>query len=206
MVLTAAPLHLGLDLDNTLVGYDAVFLAAALELALVPGGFRGDKAAVRAAVRTRPEGERQWQRLQAEVYAHRMDQARPMPGAQAFLARCRNHGIALSIVSHKTRHAAADPGKADLRALALDWLGDHGLLDPTRFGLDARRVHFTDTRAEKLRCIAELGCTDFVDDLPEVLADPAFPLGVRRFLFAPPDRGWNALWQELAPRLSEVSC
>jgi hypothetical protein len=33
-----------------------------------------------------------------------------------------------------------------------------------------------------------MGCTHFIDDLPEFLAEPAFPPDVRRILFDPGDR------------------
>ncbi len=190
----AAPaLHLGLDLDNTLVDYRRVFRATAREWGLIPAAADADKTAIRERLRRRPGGEALWRRLQAEVYAGRLQQARLMPGAAAFLRRCRERGVRLSIVSHKTRWAAADPRRRDLRVLALAWLERRGLLDPGRYGLDRTRVHFTDTRAEKLRRIAELGCTDFVDDLPEVLADPAFPPGVRPHLLRPGAGGWRDL-------------
>jgi hypothetical protein len=45
-------------------------------------------------------------------------------------------------------------------------------------------VYFEDDRAHKLARIAALDCTHFVDDLEEVFADPHFPAGVRRILFA----------------------
>jgi hypothetical protein len=205
MVASTPALHLGVDLDNTLVSYDRVFLDAARAWGLVGERFRGHRIALRAAIRALPDGELRWQRLQAEVYAHRMQQARLMPGAAAFLARCRRHGVAVSIVSHKTRHAAADPQRVDLRALALDWLRDQGLLDPARFGLDPQRVHFADSRADKLRRIAELGCTDFVDDLPELLADPNFPRGVRSHLLTPAGADWEHLWTDLCERLQAAA-
>ena len=34
------------------------------------------------------------------------------------------------------------------------------------------------TLAEKLQRIAQQGCTHFLDDLPELLAEPGFPAGV----------------------------
>jgi hypothetical protein len=202
MVITPCP-HLGLDLDNTLINYDQVFLAAARAAGLLEDPQPASRVALRTLIRAQPDGERRWQQLQAEVYARRLDQAQVMPGAREFLGRCHHHRVALSIVSHKTRHAAADPGRTDLRALALDWLEAQGLLDPERFGLTRERVHFTDTRPEKLHRIAALDCTHFVDDLPELLADPAFPLGVQRLLFAPPERNWQHLWQTLQTWLAQ---
>ena len=54
--------------------------------------------------------------------------------------------------------------------------GDHGI------GL--ADVYFESTRAEKLKRIAALSLTHFIDDLEEVLTDPDFPPNVERILFA----------------------
>ena len=47
------------------------------------------------------------------------------------------------------------------------------------------RVYFECTLGAKLARIGSLGCTAFVDDLPELLGEPAFPRGIRRVLFDP---------------------
>jgi hypothetical protein len=49
-------------------------------------------------------------------------------------------------------------------------------------------VFFEETLAGKLARIGALRCTAFIDDLPELLAEPAFPIGVRRVLFDPARR------------------
>jgi len=51
-------------------------------------------------------------------------------------------------------------------------------------GLSRSDVFWELTRAAKLGRIAERGCTHFIDDLPEVLSEPAFPK-VERILFDP---------------------
>jgi hypothetical protein len=58
-----------------------------------------------------------------------------------------------------------------------------GLLDGGH-GIARRDVYFESTRAEKLKRIAALTLTHFIDDLEEVLTDPDFPPGVERILFA----------------------
>ena len=77
--------------------------------------------------------------------------------------------------SHKTQFGERGPA-VDLRAAAHHWLATHSI------SLD---VYFEPTRAEKLARICALGCSIFIDDLVEVLADPAFPPGVERILFDP---------------------
>jgi hypothetical protein len=49
-------------------------------------------------------------------------------------------------------------------------------------------VFFELTADAKAARAAVLGCDLFVDDLPEILAMPGFPMGMRRVLFDPDDR------------------
>jgi hypothetical protein len=69
-------------------------------------------------------------------------------------------------------------------------------------------VFLEDSKAGKFARIKALGCTHFVDDLPEFLSDPQFPAGVERLLFAPagaqprgPEVTPCASWAEIAGRL-----
>ena len=178
-----APL-VGLDLDNTLARFDVVLLEAGEELGCLPRGFRGGKRAVRDHIRSLPDGERRWQEVQALIYGRRMHRAEVYPGVADFLLHCRTAGPALVVVSHKTARARRDPD-TDLRRAALDWLAANGLIDTAGSPLTRRDVYFEDTRQAKLRRIERLGCTHFVDDLAEVFADPGFPAGTARLLFAP---------------------
>jgi hypothetical protein len=197
-------MRLGIDFDNTIICYDEVFAAAARSRGWIGGGCTGTKKQVRDAVRLLDEGEAKWQMLQAEVYAKRMAEASPFPGVLAFLqaARARNWG--LFIVSHKTRHSAFDPHKTDLRAVAIDWMERHRLLDPEVYGLSRERVFFADTREEKVARIAALECTAFIDDLQEVFEHADFPSATQRILFSPdsepqPNGSLTSLhsWQEI---------
>lgn len=174
---------IGLDLDNTLVDYGGLFLAAAQRLGLAGPEAPQDKTALRDWLRRRPGGEENWQRVQAAVYGPGLAQARPFAGADAFLARAAAAGYRLAVVSHKTRFAAKGEGE-DLHAVARDWLRERGWMGPGA-PLAEDRVHFEATRAAKVARIRLLGCAAFVDDLPEVLTHPDFPAGVLRLLFAP---------------------
>ena len=44
-------MHLGVDLDNTVICYDEVFLLGALELKLIPIGWEGNRIQVRNYIR-----------------------------------------------------------------------------------------------------------------------------------------------------------
>lgn len=173
----------GLDFDNTIVCYDGVFHRAAVEQGLVPADIDQDKGSVRDYLR-QVGREEDWTRLQGYVYGAGIGAARPFPGVFAFLAACVEHGSDVRVVSHKTRRPIlGEP--FDLHAAASGWLESNGFFDTPRTGLSPDRVSFELTKAAKCARIASVGCHYFVDDLPELLCDPAFPAGVTRILFNP---------------------
>ena len=56
-------------------------------------------------------------------------------------------------------------------------------------------AYFELTKQAKLQRIATLGCTHYIDDLPEILSEPEFPSNVVRLLFDPGnDHGDNTLF------------
>jgi hypothetical protein len=160
----ASRLRIGIDFDNTIIAYDDVFRAAAEAGGLIAPGFSGNKQAVRDAIRLLPGGELAWQRLQGQVYG-------------------KGIGGAVVVVSHKTEYGHFDPDHVNLRQAALDWMAGRGLLGGGH-GITLADVYFESTRAEKLKRIAALLLTHFIDDLEEVLSDPDFPPDVERILFA----------------------
>lgn len=180
--MTLAGAHIGVDFDNTLIRYDQVFCDVGRARGLLPADFCGDKRAVRAYVQAQPGGQPQWTALQAAVYGPGVADAKPADGAAAFLRVCRQAGIPVAIVSHKTEYAAADPGGVNLRDMARAWIIRHGLTDPEQGGVNSAAVFFEDTRAAKIARIKALGCTHFIDDLEEVFREPEFPADVRRYL------------------------
>jgi len=174
---------IGVDLDNTIVRYDELLWAEALRRNLIPPSVSPSKQAVRDWLRRSGQEER-WTELQGCVYGPRMGDASPFPGALEFFHRCRRSGIPICIISHRTRFPyRGEP--YDLHQAARDWLAAHGICDPPGIGLDRGRVHLELTKEAKLARIAETGCSHFIDDLAELLADPAFPHGVRKILFDP---------------------
>ncbi len=177
-------MRIGIDFDNTLAGYDRLFLRVAKEWRLLPEDFAGGKREIRDAVRRLADGEATWTRLQAEVYGRRMSEAELLDGASDFLRRCREGGIEAVVVSHKTRHAAADPGGVDLHHASLTWMAANGFFEADGLGLAPGRVFFEATRHAKCERIAALNCSHFIDDLEEVFREPAFPEGVERLLLA----------------------
>ena len=180
-------MRIGIDFDNTIAGYDDVFRATASDQGWVPDGFSGTKRAVRDAVRRLDDGETKWQVLQGMVYGRRMGEARMIDGVGAFLASCTAKGLAVFIISHKTRTANHDPQRVDLRRAATEWMTAQEVIAPGRYGVPPENVFFESTRADKLARIAGTGCTHFIDDLEEVFGEPDFPDNVERVLLAAGD-------------------
>lgn len=173
-------MRIGVDFDNTIASYDATFRSVASEWGVLPVDFIGGKHQVREAIRTLPDGETAWMRLQGRVYGHYMPRAEPMPGVREFLIRAKAAGAELMVVSHKTQFGHFDPDRVDLRQAALTWLEANGFLEL----IPRRNVFFETTRAEKVARIAALEMDAFVDDLEEVFREPGFPGDVEACLFA----------------------
>jgi hypothetical protein len=73
----------------------------------------------------------------------------------------------------------------DLRRAARGWMESKNFFGANGCGLSPESVFFEATRAGKVDTIRALGCTHFIDDLAEVFAEPNFPPGVSKLLFAP---------------------
>jgi hypothetical protein len=178
-------MRVGIDFDNTIVTYDDVFSRAAVEFADIPPGVGRQKRDIRDYLRSLPDGELTWQRLQGHVYGKGIAGAKMFDGVGRFLRRCRAEGAEIVIVSHKTEFGHHDPDRVNLRDAARGWMATHGFFADGGYGIPPANLYFETTRAEKLQRIASLDCTCFIDDLEEVLDDPDFPAGVTRILFSP---------------------
>jgi len=175
----------GLDFDNTIVCYDRLFHQLAAERGLIPPGLPATKQTVRDFLRTAGR-EADWTELQGTAYGPRITAAESFPGVKEFLARCRAAGVRVAVVSHKSRRPYRGAGH-DLHAAAHAFLAAHGFYESSDTGLSPDRVFLEETLAAKLGRVGSLGCAAFVDDLPEVLTEPAFPAGVGKVLFDPAD-------------------
>jgi len=175
-------MRIGIDFDNTLVSYDALFHRVALDQRVIPNDLARTKVAVRDYLR-RIGQEPVWTEMQGTVYGARMDEAQAYPGAIEFLRWASSAGIELCIVSHKTRHPFIGP-KHDLHDAARRWVERH-LAGTSRPLIAPADVFFELTKDEKLSRIAAIGCAYYIDDLPEILLAPGFPSQVRRILFDP---------------------
>lgn len=174
---------IGIDFDNTLVCYDEVFRALAVCRGLAPADVTATKQGVRDHLR-RSGQEDAWTALQGYVYGVAIHDAPPFPGALEFFTRCKEAGVQICVISHKTRYPVAGP-RYDLHQGAQVWLERHGFYEFGRTGLRGEHVFFEPTRQRKLRRIAERTCSHFIDDMPECLLDVEFPAHVARILLDP---------------------
>lgn len=194
---------LGFDFDNTLISYDRLFHRVALDAALIPESVAVHKNAVRNFLREQGR-EDEWTRLQGAVYGGRILEAEPFPGMRDVVARLSSSNVPMCIVSHKTRTPyLGEP--LDLHSAARSWLAKQGFHDPDGLAWREDQVFFEVTKEAKIVRIVQLGCTHYVDDLPEILE--MLPDGVQKILFAPngsreSDSSWRTMrsWEEL-PRL-----
>ena len=210
-----------LDFDNTLIEYDHVFYGLARERGLVPDGLEPLKSAVRDYVRSRHE-DLAWHGLQAEVYGPLIHRGRMMAGAREFVRLCRDRGVDLVVVSHKSRFASHvdQPPSAesiDLRAAALGWMRENGFfLSLAEGGLhfSPDDIFFESTRQAKVERINALGCDILVDDLSEVLAHRDLRADLERIWFNRQGQcsedfhccgGWAGIAEYLFPPLPSLN-
>lgn len=191
---------LGFDFDNTLICYDQLFRQVALDKLLIPVETLPQKNAVRDYLRDVGQ-EDEWTRLQGEVYGGRILEAEPYPGVLSALQGLADAGTSMRIVSHKTKTPyIGEPW--DLHAAARSWLEKYRFRDADGFRFASDHVFFEITKQEKIQRIVDLGCTHYIDDLPEIL--DMLPDHVERILFAPGERPpmspqWKLMtrWEQL---------
>ena len=175
-------MRIGIDFDNTIVSYDALFHKVAIEKELVPSDLPKTKLAVRDYL-VKNDSEPVWTELQGFVYGTKMGDAKAYPFAFEFMKFARDKGISLAIISHKTKHPFLGP-KYDLHKAARGWVANK-LMDGATNLIEPDDVFFEATKKEKIARIAHIGCDYFIDDLPEILSMPGFPKNLKRILFDP---------------------
>ena len=113
---------IGVDFDNTIVTYDNLIHKVAVERGLISPKAIKSKKHIRGNIRQLPNGEIEWQRLQAAVYGPRMEEAKLIDGIQRFFQSCRYHRAKVYVISHKTEFAKMDMTETNLRGAALAWM------------------------------------------------------------------------------------
>ena len=171
---------IGIDFDNTIVCYDQAILKLSHEIPGLPPELPRTKLALRDFFRQQ-DREPEWTAFQGALYGPGMRYAEPFEGAIATMRWIQEVGHKLVVVSHRSLRPYAGP-LYDLHGAAKEWVEQH-LAGIGLFGHES--VWFRETRTQKIQTIARLGCNIFLDDLPEVLRDPAFPSSTLGILFDP---------------------
>ena len=160
-------IKLGIDFDNTLITYDLLFKKAALEKNLIPINFPESKSLIRNYLREKGL-EKLFTILQGEVYGSRIFEATQSEGMYDSLTKAKNNGIELFIISHKTKTPYEGP-KYNLHNAASNWLEKNLFFEKSGINIPRKNVYFEVTKTNKIKRIESLGCTHFIDDLPEIL-------------------------------------
>lgn len=191
---------LGLDFDNTLVCYDKLFHQLALEKNLIKESIPKNKKAIRDYLNNQGQDE-EFTRLQGEVYGLRILEASPCDGMIEALRNARSENIKIVIISHKTKKPYLGPAY-DLHKAAWDWLEKNGFFDPNTLGWDSHQVYFEESKESKINRICSLGCTHYVDDLPQILE--LLPNNINKILYDPKNQHQQSYLN--GNRLTEWQC
>ena len=177
-------MKIGIDLDNTLICYDEVFKQYGEELGMLPQCIKPNRSEIRAYIRNQIGGEKEWQKLQGQVYGRGLLNAKLFPGVHRFLWRCRQRGITVEIISHKTDYGHFDASHTSLPQAAIAFLIKTGIYTGDSSSL-IKEVSFFPTREEKIRAIAGKNFAWFIDDLPKIYDSPKFPRITNKLGFDP---------------------
>lgn len=176
---------IGVDFDNTIVSYDKLIFTIALERGFISKNIRRNKKAIRDSIRQLPNGEEEWQRLQAILYGSMMGEATMARGIKTFFKLGKRNKASIYIISHKTEYAVFDESRTNLRAAAMEWMKTHRFFEKKGLGLSTQDVFFASNRQEKIRHIRQLRCRYFIDDLEETFLEDSFPINVEKILYTP---------------------
>ncbi|NBU98384.1 MAG: phosphotransferase enzyme domain protein, partial [Spirochaetia bacterium] len=99
---------IGIDFDNTIANYDSVFTFIGKEKNIISDDWSGNKKELRNLIRSRENGDIEWQKIQGKVYGKFMHKAELFHGFSEFLILCRLRNIKIYIVSHKTEYGHFD--------------------------------------------------------------------------------------------------
>ena len=178
-------LRIGIDFDNTMACYDQAFAEVAALMGFQSGHEVATKVIVKQIIQNSPGGDLLWQRLQGQVYGRHMLLAKVFAGVHEFICLAKMRGHEVFVVSHKTEFGHFDEEQVSLRGQAVLWLEKNKFFNANQLYLKKENVFFESTREDKIQRIHDLACTHFIDDLPEVFAEPQFPDHIQKILFSP---------------------
>ena len=178
-------MKIGFDFDNTIVSYDRLFYDIAIEQSFISkeDGIAMNKNAVRNFLRAK-DMEEQWIWMQGYGYGHEILKAKAFDGAIDVIRALHLAGHELFIISHKTQFPFRGE-RYDLHASARQWIKKYLVHKDGSEIFDENHAFFNPTKAQKVRRIGQCDCQIFLDDLPEILGDDAFPQKTLGILFDP---------------------
>jgi hypothetical protein len=174
-------MKVGIDLDNTIVDYDAIFQRLANELGNFSGYTLSGKESISNYLRSNNR-EREWTQMQGLVYGQQMYEAKIADGFKEAILSCASLINEIVIISHRTYHPAAG-GNFDLHKAAQDWIEKNIRLDPELSEIKLS-VIFETTLENKIKSISDQDVSIFIDDHIGVLSDKFFPISVKRIHYS----------------------
>jgi len=126
--------------------------------------------------RTQRNYQEEWKTVQEWLYTDGLNHATVNVGAWKLFEKLRGQNAELFIVSHKTPESAIN--KIDLIEPARIWIKENLSNVPE---LGTNNIFFEESRIAKVKRIALLGLTHFVDDLLEVFQEENFPQNTKSF-------------------------
>ena len=185
----------GLDFDNTIVSYDALFHKVSVEQNLINSDFDINKIKIRDYLRSINK-EDVWTKMQGYVYGFRMQEADAFPFVKDFFNKVIGSEHKIYIVSHKTRFPFLGE-KYDLHNAAKNWIKNN-LISNNLPQFTLEDCFFESTKDEKVKKIQDLKCDIYIDDLPEILENQYFPENCKKILFDPENNYQENLYKNIS--------
>ena len=175
-----ATMLIGFDFDNTIACYDRAIARLAGETFDLPDDVPRTKVGLRDYLRQQGR-ELEWTAFQGELYGPGMCYAEPFEGAIETMIHLKSCAHEMVIVSHRSLKPYAGPPH-NLHQAAREWI-ETRLCKHDLFSDGS--IYFLETREAKVAKINQLDCNLFLDDLPQVLDEPGFPVKTLGILFNP---------------------
>jgi hypothetical protein len=172
-------MHIGIDIDNTIIDYHTLFFQGAKTYNLILPPNETHKIFVKKEIVKLPDGENKWTKLQGYIYGSQIEKAKLSNGFTAFLKVCKRKKVKISLISHKSKYTKRGR-KINLHKKAMLFLKNRNLLDTY---IHKNNIYFGSSNREKIRIMRQLGCTHFIDDLLEIFTNKSFPANVVKILY-----------------------
>ena len=159
-------IKIGIDLDNTIINYDKLFLDLAKEKKLIKRNLKITRQSLRKIIKK--ESIKKWKTIQSTVYSEKIKEAKINSGVLTFFKKIINQNKKIFIVSHKTKFPYIGK-KKNLHSLSKKWISKNLIKKINNKNFDLKSVYFEETEKKKIKRIRKLKCQYFIDDLPSIL-------------------------------------